>query len=101
MNTLERVIVVIISAALLLVTLRATMTSSLPAEVEQHTLRRDERAARVERLNQQVAQLLTEVNDLADSPYAAERRVRDELNWTRPDEILLDFGAEPSPDVAP
>lgn len=101
MSTLERVIVVILSAAMLLICARATMTSGIRAEVQMHEARRDERAARVAALDQNVARLLTEVNQLADNPHAVERRVRDELHWTKPDEIVLDFGAEPVADVAP
>lgn len=101
MSTLERVIVVILSAALLLVSARATITSGIRDEVQMHEQRRDERAARVAALDQNLNRLLGEVNHLADNPHAVERRVRDELNWTKPDEIVLDFGAEPVLDVAP
>lgn len=94
MNAAERILIVLLSLAVLLTTARAVVTDDLAEQVEADRTRLEIRQQRVAELEGDVQQLLGEVNRLADDPRALERRVRDELHWARPNEVVFDFGQQ-------
>ncbi len=100
MTLLERILLIVIGLSVVAVLARWASDNPLHDRTQAQREVHREHVERVNSLTAEVGRLLEEVERLNESPLVIERRARAELRWTRPGEIVLDFGAT-SDDVAP
>lgn len=91
MTTAHRVAVVTVLLSLLLATPRLLDTSGQEERLQRIALDLDRLQATNDELRRQNRHLREELEAFRTDPGFRERRVRDELHWARPDELMFYF----------